>query len=326
MSSIAPTLLALAVAAAEPGPALVVHAPGDATTEDRVAERLARALSNRMPALRVVVEGAAGADDLLVTVAPGDDAWSLTVRRADQVVLERALPIEQGPDAAFVVACALVVERFLQEIDWKGKPESIDPNAVAKAPPPPELPYLTLPEVPPPTIFSVGVGAAGALGMFPGQARIGAALDLTVRHDWLLVAVRAHWYAPTVHTFYSNLVDRTGAEGQIREMPVGLAAMGGACFFSQPSVCAGVELGWRGTWGWTSGPAVAVQRTAATHDFLGGLFGSIGLRLPYRLEARALLTAVGFAGGSAFVVEDGTSAIPSSAEIGLAISLSRQIP
>jgi hypothetical protein len=113
-------------------------------------------------------------------------------------------------------------------------------------------------------------------------------------------------------------------------MPLSLAAMGGACFFSQPSVCAGVELGWRGTWAWTSGSGVYKQSNADTHAFLGGLFGSLGFRLPYSLEVRALLTAVGFAGGVAFEVEDGTPegsrAIPSSAEIGLAISLSRQIP
>jgi len=323
--SLAPTLLALAVTAAAPGPALVVHAPGDASSEDRVAVRLARALASRMPALRVQVEGAVGPDDLLVTVAPGDDAWSLGVTRRGKQVLERALPVEQGPDAAFVVACALVVERFLQEIDWTGKPEDIDPNAVARPPFPPELP----PPPPPGLDWSVGLGASGAVGMFPGQARLGPALDLNVRRDWLLVALRASLYVPTAHSR-----DVVGIDGSIHalvhEMPTSVAAMGGACFFDQPSVCAGVELGWRGTWAWSSTKELFGDRVGNSQAFLAGAFGSIAIKLPERFWFRALLTAAGFAGDGPFVVEDlngqATLASPSRFELGLGLEVFRQIP
>ncbi|MBI5548673.1 MAG: hypothetical protein HY901_32730 [Deltaproteobacteria bacterium] len=274
-----------------------------------------------MPALRVVVGGTVGDEDLEVALLPDQARWKLSVHRAQHLVLERTLPGEASPDAAFFVACAAVIERFLEEIDWAGKPEKIDPGAVARLPSSPPPPS-------PPLKWSVGAGVAGAAGFWPGALRIGPALDLAVRRSVLWASLRAHLYAPASHA--ASVPNRTRELGEVRELPVALAALGGACWGERWALCGGAQLGWRGTWAWsTGGRDLYSPQNARSDSLLGGLFGLGALPLPYQLQLRALLTASGFLGGGEIALQGADlspAAGPPRFEVGLSLSLAREIP
>jgi hypothetical protein len=332
-------LLALAASAAELPPALVVHAPQDAVLSTQDGYRLAAALVARMPALRLVVEGEVDPDDLLVTILPADQGWTLTVRRADKLVLERTLPAESSPDAAFFVACAAVIERFLEEIDWKGKPEAIDPNAVARPKPPPP---------PPPWVWSLSAGAAGSVGYRPYRApanptlptfptwglRVGPAIEVAMRKAALWTAVRVHLYGPNdqvLHATWPIVQDI-----HVKDLPLAVTGLVGGCSGDTISLCGGAQLGWRGTWAWVANGADLFGSQSAHSDcFLGGLFGIVSFKLPLELEIRAMVNALGAVGDKeltsqvtdpqGYIVNQQVALSPRF-EVGLTLELARQIP
>lgn len=316
---------ALALASsAQPPPALVVRASDSAD-----AVRLASALAERMPAVRVVQEGAqAGADDLAVGLAPKDEAWVLTVERRGGLALERTMPAgASGPDSAFFVACAAVVERYLQDIDWKGKPEAIDPSALAQPKQPPEV--ISLPV---PVDWSVGAAASGAaeIGGDGNPWRGGPAVDVTVRRGSLLGALRAQLNVPESRKL--TVARRAGEEqtGWVDDLSASVSVLGGGCKGQESSLCGGVQLGWRGTWAWGNGRDTNLfqWQMAQSDAFLAGLFAAFSYRLPARLELRVLLTGSVFLGDAGFHV-DGVQTpawTPPQFALGLSLGLARRVP
>ncbi|MGC4116262.1 MAG: hypothetical protein QM765_17125 [Myxococcales bacterium] len=320
--------------AADLPPALVVRAAGDG-----VAERVSSALTERMPAVRVVAGSArAGEEDLVVGLAPAaEGAWELIVERRGEQVLQRAVPTtESGPDAAFFVSCAAIVERYLQDIDWKGRPQSIDPATVAEPKPPVVRVPVPEPEAPPPTPidWSVGLSASGAGGFFgPPKAswRVGGALDVTARRSWLLAGARAQVFAPEDRLITAKRgPDRPDQTGQVQDLRASAALMGGYCRGEDLAFCGGLQLGWRGTWVWAKNtaenPDLFRYQSAHADGFLGGLFALLALRLPARFELRALLTASGVAGDE--ILAEGAMApvLATPFEVGLSLGLARRVP
>ncbi|HEY3451378.1 MAG TPA: hypothetical protein VGK67_33780 [Myxococcales bacterium] len=321
--------LALA-STADLSPALVVRAP-----EPGAGARLASALSERMPEVRVVSDGQqAGAEDLVVALKPAEAHWDLVVERHGERALERSMPTgASGPEPAFFVSCAAVVERYLQDIDWKGRPESIDPGAVAAPRPAPVLVPLPRPGSAP-ADWSVGLAASGAAGIQKPSWRLGPAVDVSARRSGLLGSLRAQVYVPDSRTLTVTRPGRTPQDGQIQDLSASAALMGGACRGEDLSLCGGLQLGWRGTWVW--GGAAAGQSDALFHwqlahsdAFLAGLFARLSVRLPARLELRALLTASAFVGEDGFAVEGAgvpPELMPTRYEVGLALGLARRVP
>jgi len=334
-------------------PALVVRAPADAPA----AQKLASALSERMPAVRVVAGAAedapAGPDDLVVALVPGEPSWDLVVERRGAQALKRSLPAgSPGPDAAFFVACAAVVERYLQDIEWKGRPQSIAPAAIAEPKPAPAPPPVIAPPPEPepvPLGWSVGASVAGASGLagsvqqavVAGQAqrrdgfwRIGPAIDVSVRRVNLMASLRAQMYVPQGNRVATNRGDgRPEQTGQLQDLAASASLAGGYCWGIELSLCGGLQLGWRGTYAWgQSGSASESDlfrwQLAGSNAFLAGLLARLSYRLPASLELRAQLAANGFFGDDGFRIEGDPDPVlmPPRFELGLSLGLARRVP
>ena len=124
------------------------------------AAALEEAVRARLPGVQV--SGApTGASDLRGSLRPAEGGFALEVRRADgEFALRRQFTLEDCKVAA--ETAALVIDRFLDEIHWSGKPPTIEP----------------LPERP--DRFEISAGPAVWLGT-PDDVRAGAWLAATLR-------------------------------------------------------------------------------------------------------------------------------------------------
>ena len=152
----------------------------------------------------------------------------------------------------------------------------------------------------------------------------------------LWTAVRAQLYAPSKQELTSDWPPGSvQVVHEVKDMPVAVSAQAGACTGERISFCGGAQLGWRGTWAWSSGELLFGNQTSRSDAFLFGLFGMVAAKLPYSLEARAQLVAVGAAGDRGFTLQLGdqggtpvnqTVAVPPRFELGLTLGLARQVP
>jgi len=232
-------------------------------------------------------------------------------------LLERALP-GTTPDTALFETCALIVDRFLVQIDWKGRPATLDPAEVAAPVETIVLPVLSW--------WTVGIGGLAHAGAGPEEVRAGPLLSLAYRRDAWLVGLRLHLIAPVGHAVVSD--QRPREVGQLRDLSLTGVVQGGYCLGEGTYGCAGVHLGARATWGWGDGQDLYSKQTASLAGFAGGIFVSGATRLPWQLEVGATLSATGYAGGGSFVVEGVTDPVyrPPAFEVALAAHLARRFP
>jgi hypothetical protein len=117
-------------------------------------------------------ERPAGPRDVTVSIASGSDHWTLRVQAAGHDDLERNLPPPTDDCIALAETSALMVDRYLDQIQWSG----IAPAVHELPPPPPPPPWQA--------IASLGPTAdRGALAIEPGGS-----IDLGVKRGiWQLV-------------------------------------------------------------------------------------------------------------------------------------------
>jgi hypothetical protein len=230
------------------------------------AAALEGAVRARVPSVQV--GGApSGGDDLRASLFPDETGFSLEVRRAGEVALRRELRIEECQLA--VDTAALVIDRFLDEIHWSGKPATIEP---LPAPPPVVAP---LPQRRP--RFEFGAGPVLWLGA-PDDVRAGALIAATVR---LEDPFEASFLALGSASSAASLP----ASGAIDLRQAVLALSAAAC--AEPGIfrlCAGPLLGARASLGSATGvrqagsaviwqPEAGLQARAAVRLGAGFLLG-----------------------------------------------------
>ncbi len=137
------------------------------------AAALEDAIRARLPGVQLA--GApSGPDDLRGWLRPAEGGFALEVRRAGgEVALRRQLPLGEDDCKLAAETAALILDRFLDEIRWSGKPASIEPLP-ARPPPPMPAPLLEPPR------FEFAAGPAVWLGA-PNDVRAGGLIGATVR-------------------------------------------------------------------------------------------------------------------------------------------------
>lgn len=167
---IGPLVAVLLLAAS---PALRVDAAADAGLPCAANAALDGSLRQRLPGVRVEEgpeAGLAGAD-LQASLRPEASAWTLELRRGGgEVALSRRLPFAPGACGLAADTAALVIDRFLEEIRWPGRPPSIAPLPAPPRPEPLEPPKpdaSPAAQLAPASISPIGLAALGAGGADP---------------------------------------------------------------------------------------------------------------------------------------------------------------
>ena len=142
------------------------------------ADQLVAAIHLKRPADAVRAGGAPESGDVAVEVLRAPGNWSLEVRGASDTPLRRALP-DPGQDCvALSETAALMVDRYLVDVNWKGGPAVIAPLP-APEPPAPPVPIFGIVEL-------AGGVENGLLAMRPtlelagGIQRGGLRLELSI--------------------------------------------------------------------------------------------------------------------------------------------------
>ena len=107
-------------------PLLRVAVEKDTPSACRANAALVKAVQTRLPAVRVATQGALAPEDLAASLSSDEAGWHLEVRRFDgQVAMTRTLrrlECSQVGDTS-----ALILERYLEEIAWRGRSVGIEP-------------------------------------------------------------------------------------------------------------------------------------------------------------------------------------------------------
>ncbi len=139
-------------------PRLFVDTTSDAALPCRAGDALAQALRRRLPGVWIATEGASGAGDLTAWLRREDDHWALALSRAGgEAVLVRELAQGSIYCQGLAETAALIVDRFLTDVNWPGLNTGLDPQALAAPPPPPRPP----PPAPRPPFWRGATFAAG---------------------------------------------------------------------------------------------------------------------------------------------------------------------
>ncbi len=229
------------------------------------AAALEGAVRARVPSVQVGGEPSGG-DDLRASLLPAETGFSLEVRRAGEVALRRELRIEECQLA--VDTAALVIDRFLDEIHWSGKPATIEP-----LPAPPVVEPLPQRR----QRFEFGAGPVLWLGA-PDDVRAAALIAATVR---LEEPFEASFLALGAASSAASLP----ASGSIDLRQAALALSAAAC--AEPGrfrLCAGPLAGARASLGSATGvrqagsaviwqPEAGLQARAAVRLGAGFLLG-----------------------------------------------------
>ena len=273
-------MLLLAVPTAEAGvapPGLVVTTDGDATQSCAAGAALQEALRLRLPAVRLETSGSAHGDDLVASLTPHPGHWKLTVTKADgAVAVSRDLQAPESGCAELAATAALIVDRYLTDIEWPGRPVSFEP--------------------PPPIVqgVSIALGAGGSLGAFGAPSfAANPALSLEVaarlREPWRL----GIWLFGEL-TSSQTSVDVNSARVGSLQTQMGIAAVTGQLCGGRDSfsACGGVVAGVAVVGAWSTG-ALYQKETRPGVLPAAGLAGHLSYRFPFPVELGLDLSVVG---------------------------------
>jgi hypothetical protein len=324
-----PLLPALAALLAAAPAALRVDPAADAQQPCAANAALAQALRLRLPGVRVEDAPASQPGeqgDLRALVRREGPAWALELRdQGGELALRREL--ELGPDRCGLLAetAALMVDRFLEQIRWAGRPPSIEPlpaperrpepapppalvvePAPAPAPPASPAPAPSPPLEPRPNALLVSLGPAAWLGA-PSELRAAAQLSLTARLGevaqvgGLLIAGTATSQPVTIEA---------RARGATSVQPALAAALGGACTDGLGlSLCASALAGARVSSGSASGALFQRSGALLWQPSLGAQL-SASRRLGGRFEVALDASAASALGAASFQVVGADAARP----------------
>ena len=307
-------LIAVALAAALPA----LHVAGTAAADGAcdLPAALEAALRSRLPGVRVDRDLAQSPGDLRAQLSRGPAAWLLELQGDAGVALSRELLLPQDECAVAAETSALVVERFLEEVRWSGRPQPIAPLP-SLAPPPPPLIVAPLPlQRPRPHALALALGPAAWLGL-PSDLRPAALLEASARlgeqlrlgGSFLLGGA-----ATQTVTIESQVRGTTSVSAGLLAAHASLCDGPGAL-----SLCAGALVGARGSLGSSSGTLFQKSSAFLVQPEVG-VRASAGLRLGSRWELGLALIG-GVALGSASFVVDGAQAQRSLPRLDVAAAL-----
>jgi hypothetical protein len=288
-------LLAVETAGATPA-SLVVSTGDDVQAPCPAAGRLASTLRRRLPAMPVAEDASLSEGDLGVSLRARGDRWQLRVEGEDgQAMLAREIrTADPGCDAVAETA-AVILERFLTAIDWRGQDPRLQPASLALSAEGGQRPGGT-------ARLAISAGLA-AWAEHPGSVVPALALDLSLRLDRAVVGV---WGAAPPAERMAVLA---GAENrgtlQTRRALFG-GSLAGCSAGPGRRLCLGVVAGAGLIAGRTNGK-LSAQRPARALVPAAGALARLLWPLPWGLEIQVDATALAPLGRAQVGVE-GTAA------------------
>lgn len=329
MMPVLPLLSTLLLAAV---PAIHVVGVDDGAT---CAPALEEALRSRLPGLRVERQGELGPGDLEAELGRAADAWLLQVRDGEKVALHRELRLAERECALAAETGALIVDRFLEEVRWPGRPVSIEPLPRRPAPPPPPAaPPPPPPSPEPPLIvaqpayaapqpaparsrFAIALGPAAWLGA-PSDLRAAALFSASLQaSDQVQLSLLALAGAASSEA----VLIAQSPRGATKVQAALLAAEAAACAEALGlRLCIGPLAGARGSLGSSSG-GLFQQSSALLIQPEVGLHAAAGLRLSSSLELALDLIGAAALGSASFAIAGEPSAARTLPTLDLAAAL-----
>lgn len=131
-------LAMLAQAAVQPAATLRIRVEGAREGGCLSSELLELAVRRQLPGVAIAPGGPLEGDDLEALFQEVGDGWTMKVARADgQPAMSRSVASGSGPCASIADTFALMLDRYLEEINWKGRPVQL---GLLPPPEPPALP------------------------------------------------------------------------------------------------------------------------------------------------------------------------------------------
>ena len=294
-------------------PALHVQVEADAQAGPCApGAALEAALRSRLPGVRVEREAAVGAADLMSELRPEGPGWRLLLRRSGgETALSRPFALAASDCKLAAQTAALMVDRFLAEVRWPGRPASIEP--LPRPPPPPPPPAVLDPAIHAPAPLpprpaahrhrlALALGPAAWLGA-PSDLRAAALLAAEVRafgsFEIGMVALLAATSSEDV------TIDRQ-LRGQIRvQSALWMGAASACAEAARFRFCGGALFGGRGSLGSAAGDLLFRRSSRFLLQPEAGLRARADWRLSSRfalgidlIGARALTSASFVVGGA----------------------------
>jgi hypothetical protein len=289
--------LILAVEAAGAAPAsLVVSTGDDVQAPCPAAGRLASTLRRRLPALAVAVDASLGEGDLGVSLRARGDRWDLRVEGEEgQAMLSREIRTADPTCDAVAETAAVILERFLTAIAWRGQDPRLQPASLA----------VSAEGGQPPGGIRLSIGAGlAAWTEHPGSVAPALALELSVRLGRAAVGV---WgAAPPAERMAVLAGDENRGTLQTRRGLVG-GSLSGCGAGSGRRLCLGVVAGAGLIAGRTDG-SLSAQRPARALVPAAGVQARFLWPLSWGLEVQIDATALAPL-GTAQVAVEGTAAV-----------------
>ncbi len=306
-----PFIVALLVAL----PAVHLEVATDAASPCAAGAALEEQLRLRLPGVRIEHDAPDEPGDLHASLRRDQGAWLLQVRDGERVALHRTLHFGETECRVAAETGALIVERFLVEVRWPGRPASIEPLPAPPPPPPPEAAPPIVASPPPERVaapvapasvveprrhFTLALGPAAWLGL-PSDLRAAAMLTATLRlseplEAGLLVLASAASSQPVL------IGDNN--RGSSRVQPALIALFASACAEATPvRLCAGGLAGARGSYGSASGARLFQQTSGLIVQPEMGLRASAAVRLSSHFELGLELLSAAALGSASFVVQ-----------------------
>jgi hypothetical protein len=286
-------LIAAMVAAAPPRPVLRVNVDPDSSLPCPAGTAVVQALRARLPRVLVETEGPSTGQDLAVSLTPNAQGWELAMHRADgSLALHRDLRPGECSEAADTAA--LIVERYLDDIEWPGRPVTLNLLAKPDGPASPTTPGPTL---------EIEAGVAGRIGMWPGGGAPGVSAEIgsrVIAH--LRVSLWGEWSPLQSRSF--TVGGNSPVAGVVTLQTMFAAFTGGYCGELGPAVgCASIVAGAAILRGSSRG---TVYRADTATDVLPALGAALRLTVPiaWKLAATLELTPIAPLGTATFQVED----------------------
>jgi hypothetical protein len=292
-------LLASLVAAAQRPPVLLVRLDGDATLPCPAGATLTAALKTRLSSSTVVNEGTPQDDDLLIALTPDGIGWRLEVSRADgSVALQRHINSQRAGCEDVADIGALIVERHLIDIEWPGRPVSVDPLASA------EVKTEAAPVERRPIVdgLDVEVGGAGRAGV-PTELAPGLSVDIGTRAISIL-HVSLWGYFGTSRSVPFTVGGNSPVTGTLWMETFFASATASFCGEVKTLVgCAGPLFGTAIAIGWSQGFVYQTHRSTEVIP-AAGVLGRLTYPIAWKLGVTLEVGAVVPLGRATFQIED----------------------